>query len=134
MRGQRVLAAKDKLTATGLQRNAEAGENATDFALEIIRPVPQVSTPQAQAGTRFHSLGTAISRSGVNPEYGISQEAMAHEVAHEAEAVEQTEREGRPVPRSSAICSHGSSGSSSRHGRHVSRPPWSKPSPLSSAA
>ncbi|KOA49219.1 ATP-dependent DNA helicase [Bifidobacterium animalis subsp. animalis MCC 0483] len=99
MRGQRVLAAKDKLTATGLQRNAEAGENATDFALEIIRPVPQVSTPQAQAGTRFHAWAQRYLEAGVNPEYGISQEAMAHEVAHEAEAVEQTEREGRPVPR-----------------------------------
>ena len=99
MRGQRVLAAKDKLTATGLQRNAEAGENATDFALEIIRPVPQVSTPQAQAGTRFHAWAQRYLEAGVNPEYGISQEAMAHEVAHEAEAVEQAEREGRPVPR-----------------------------------
>lgn len=76
MRGQRVLAAKDKLTATGLQRNAEAGENATDFALEIIRPVPQVSTPQAQAGTRFRSLGTAISRSGGEP--GIWHLAGGH--------------------------------------------------------
>lgn len=64
MRGQRVLAAKDKLTATGLQRNAEAGENATDFALEIIRPVPQVSTPQAQAGTRFHAQHSDISKRG----------------------------------------------------------------------
>lgn len=99
MRGQRVLAAKDKLTATGLQRNAEAGENATDFALEIIRPVPQVSTPQAQAGTRFHAWAQRYLEAGVNPEYGISQEAMAREVAHEAEAVEQAEREGRPVPR-----------------------------------
>lgn len=99
MRGQRVLAAKDKLTATGLQRNAEAGENATDFALEIIRPVPQVSTPQAQAGTRFHAWAQRYLEAGTNPEYGISQEAMANEVAHEAEAVEQAEREGRPVPR-----------------------------------
>lgn len=93
-RGQRLLDANARLTTTGLQRNASKGENATEFALEIIRPVPQISSVEAQAGTRFHEWAQRYLQAERDPESTVSRTAMAQRVREQAS--KETEHDGKP--------------------------------------